>query len=222
LQALVEMTPPASGFQIPVWCSEHQEENASWIDFFDWLGRTRPGELLPLGDGSDDNDRRWFETWSRAFLKAPTRLGLLHLLGSFVVRGYANTSVPKELLPMDSDSLPEPQSRLAALVMRLTYRRLTKKEAVYLADEALEMFRADAEASASIFQTAVRFVDDSPAWEQFLLRLHEQMPAHVELGLAQCKQLLRRVSRRRPSELQKASKLKRLHLPAIVLFKPSR
>jgi hypothetical protein len=195
---------------------QQPEAVGAWLGFFDWLGCS---ELLsPFYNNRPwDHDGEWVDTWQRAFVSNPAQLGLLRLLGRLASAGHASMVIPATMLNLNS--FPEPRFRLAALLVRLTQPSLTAADANDLAVAAAELLSLDppAEPMADelVLWTTQRHLDRVPALGQFLLRLHEQMPSGVELGMARCERLLREVLHRWASELQAHGQLQKLQLPMV-------
>ena len=189
----------------------------SWLEFFDWLGRS---DALSSHYRREEDDT-WPNTFQEAFIKGISQheqpqVGLLRLLGRLASVGYAFTMIPSEMLNLDSFS--EPRFKLAALLVRLTQPNLTPDEAKWLADKATELLHPLGEPGAGdlIFGTVEAHLDSVPTIEHFLLRLRERMPRDVELGVAKCERLLRKVLRKRASDLQVPGQVLKLELPAIL------
>jgi hypothetical protein len=106
---------------------QHQEAVDLWLEFFEWIGRS---EVLSPPYTPSEYDEAWGSTWLKAF-NNPTKLGLLRLLGRLASFGHVNSIILVGML--DLNSFPEPQFRLAALLVRLTQPILTAADANDLA-----------------------------------------------------------------------------------------
>jgi hypothetical protein len=217
-QSLFEQDFPQGWWRENVIGYPRQPEAVSpWLEFFAWLGCS---ELLSphyIYHGPSGHDGAWADTWQRAFVSNPAQLGLLRLIGRLASAGHPNLVIPATML--DLNSFPEPRFRLAALFVRLTQPSLTAADANDLAVAAAALLAldppAELRADELVFRTIERHLDRVPALGYFLLRLHEQMPPAIELGLARCERLLREVLRRRASDLQAHGQLQKLQLPTV-------
>jgi hypothetical protein len=161
----------------------------------------------------------WAVHWEQAFLREPRRVGLLRLLARCVLVTPAGTRVPPELL--SPGSYPNRRIALAALLVRLNQEGLAEAEAQELAGWVAHLLgtldtHAGANAANLLFSTVEKHLDRVPALEAFLIALREKIPPGVELGVARCEGLLRRVIRKRPSGLQQPGRLAALGLPNLL------
>jgi len=136
--------------------------------------------------------------------------------------GLKIDEIPARMLALHG--FPEPRARFAALLVRLTQPDLTDSDASDMADAAVDLINpmADEGAALILFNTVERHLDAVPSLGPFLLRLHERMPDGVELGLARCERLLRRVLGKRVSDIQAPGQLRDLHLPTVPPLAPAR
>jgi len=205
---------------------------ASWLEFFEWLGRS---DVLAThynarGSGGKPLDDAWCESFQEAYVKGgtqrpafrgfsraeiPVKLGLLRMLGRLASAGYAIGSVPVEMLRLTAST--EPRFRLAALLVRIAGPNMTADDAQQIANETVGLLAPPAEVGADhlVFQTVEAHFARSPAISEFLLHLRERMPAKTALGVANCERLLRQVVRRQASGLQSREELRRLQLPVV-------
>jgi hypothetical protein len=191
---------------------EQPELVSPWLAFFNWLGSS---EILgPDLDDYGSGETSWAETWQKAFIRDPTQLGLLRLLGRLAPLGETMDLIPRGML--DPARFPEARFQLAGILVRLTQPSLDANEAVSLADAVAALLDPPAEERADrlLFQTAKAHIQEVPAIGSFALRLHERAP-RVRLGLAECEHLLRQTLRRRASDLQGPGQLQKLGLPEI-------
>jgi len=155
----------------------------------------------------------WGEHWEQEFIRESQRLGLLRLLGRCVASGHAVVRVPPGLLSPGKYS--DRRISLAALLVRLNHANLTSTEAQDLAGWAVRLLDPLAESTAAdlLFKTVETHLFRVVALESFLTALREKLPPSIELGVARCEGLLRRVVRRRPSGLQQPGQLAEFGLP---------
>ncbi len=212
LRALIEDTDTrAKWHQNVVACPEDPVLRLRWVEFFEWLGRS--DRLSPYFEGNKICDC-WREPWENEFIQRPSQVGILRLLGRLASVGHL-IDIPSKVLDVPPST--DPRFRLASLLVRLTQPSLSETDATNLAIHAVTLLEPQAEEKADmlIFQTASRHLDKVAAIGRFLIELHSRIPPSVELGQAKCEQLLRRVLRRRPSDLQIPGECEKLQLPQV-------
>lgn len=211
LKALFEAHPSeALWFENVVAYTEKPALRATWLEFFEWLGRSdslssyyRPGVA----------DERWQVAWQRTFIREPTRVGLLRLLGRVASSNERAVEIPAELL--DLSAFVEPRFKLAALLVQLSQPGLSERDARRLAELAVSLIEPAAEAAADdlVFRTAERHLRRVPSISEFLLGLHQHLSVDGGWRVAKCERLLRRVLRTRASSCQAQDQLQKLQLP---------
>jgi hypothetical protein len=155
----------------------------------------------------------WVLQWEQAFIREPRRLGLLRILSRCAWYVRTGTRIPPDLLSPQKYS--DRRIALAALLLRLSNTNLNAAEAQDLASWAARLLDPPAEPNAAylLFEMLETCIDRVPALEFFLIAFRENLPPTVELGVARCDGLLRRVVRKRPSRLQQEGQLAALGLP---------
>jgi hypothetical protein len=160
-----------------------------------------------------DVNGAWASHLEQAFIRDSGHLGLLRLLSRCVSSVQAGNEVRHELL--SPDRYPDPRIAFAALLVRLNRVDLSSVEAQELASCAARLLDPLPEPNAvhHLFRTIDAHLDRVPALEAFLIKLHEIIPPTIDLGVARCEALLRRLIRKRPSGLQSPGKLAEFGLP---------
>ncbi len=182
------------------------------IEFYNECGLAQTLWFYPI---NGENVEAWVGLCEQEFIRGPDRIGLLRLLGRCVASGYVVNRIPPGLLSQRKYS--DPRIDLAALLVRLNHGNLRPDEAGDLAAWAAGLLDPLAERDAAdlLFRAVESHLVRVAALETFLIALREKLPPAIELGVARCEGLLRRVLRRRPSGLQKPGQLAELRLPNV-------
>lgn len=182
-----------------------------WAEFWDWLGRSK--SLSPYWLGGGEHAEAWARIWEDAFIRDPSKSGLLRLLGRAASVSEDISRIPAPML--DLGICESPEIRLGVLLISLSRPSLTEHEARTLADVANELLHLASEPTARklVFATARRHASRAPSIVHFLLRLLEVIPEESRIDRAGCLEVLSALGRLKCSALQDPGTLRELNLP---------
>jgi hypothetical protein len=214
LAEIVRRVDPAALHFLGLGLSPLSNPGPGHLEFFNACGLAPAFSLQLLRPDLQTSDT-WGKYWEEALIRNPHHLGLLRLLGRYVALGKIVNGIPQGLLA--PERYHDRRIGFSAVLIRLNCPSLTPSEAEALAGWAARYLDPPTEQGAAdlLFTTLERHFVRVPTNEAFLVALRENLPSSIELGVARCDRLLRRIVKRRPSGLQKPGNLSELGLPNI-------